>query len=97
MVTPGSATGLQAVERQAVSRTLSPLHPSARGKPVRPYNMAYAPPMSVETIETFDRISLEIFTDMANAGRAFQECLTAIYLSGLAHACSVLTKDDEAP
>jgi hypothetical protein len=56
--------------------------------------MSYAPPMSVESVEAMDRISLEIFADMVNAGKPFQACLTAIYLSGLAHACSVLTEED---
>jgi len=47
--------------------------------------------MDVDQIEAMDRIALGIFTDMTNAGRTFQETLSAIYLSGMSHAVSVLT------
>lgn len=59
-----------------------------RREPYRkPYNMAETrlPEGSREVIE---RIVLDIYTDMVNAGCSLQQTLTAIYLSGSQHAVS---------
>jgi len=67
----------------------TPLRPILTYSSRRPYNMDKCE-CSREYIQLIDKISLGIFTDMANAGRSFSECLSAIYLSGVQHAVSIL-------
>lgn len=53
-------------------------------------------PLDMETIsisplatEELTDVALDIFADMANAGRSFQSCVLAIYLSGLQHGSAI--------
>jgi hypothetical protein len=65
----------------------APLHPPYRGalgRALRPLDMTQIK-LPNEVAEGMQRISLSIFTDCSNAGRAFAECLSAIYMSGLHH------------
>lgn len=69
-----------------MTRALYPLHSSnARPYTVRAFGMVSVP-VTNEQRETIERIALDIFTDMSNAGAPFQQTLAAIYLSGLKHA-----------
>ena len=66
------------------------LSPAIKGGRFRqtPYRMDKAD-ITPEQNEAAQRISLEIFTDMSNAGFSLREALAAIYVSGIAHAISV--------
>jgi hypothetical protein len=48
---------------------------------------------TADQVEAIQRISLSIFTDMSNNGFSLREALAAIYVSGLSHAISVITKE----
>lgn len=66
-----------------------PMHHSMmrmlRNSKIRPRNMSSV--LSDEaTRESLERISLDIFADMTNAGSTFQQAIAAVYLSGLQHA-----------
>jgi hypothetical protein len=56
---------------------------------VRDMSKINMPPEIRESMET---ISLQIFTDMANAGHSIQAAILAVYLSGLHHG-SALTEE----
>lgn len=43
--------------------------------------------------EHLERVVLDIFTDMTNAGASIQEILSAIYLSGVQHTIAILGKE----
>ena len=68
-----------------MSAELWPIHSSKVVHCAKARNMSYKA-MTSDTRETLERIALEIFTDMTNAGNTLQATLAAIYLSGLAHA-----------
>lgn len=61
-------------------------HSSARGKYLQPNGMTRMPGMTPEQIECVERIALDIFVDMSNAGRPLRDALAAVYLSGAMHA-----------
>lgn len=42
-----------------------------------------------ETRAALSKVALDIFTDMTNVNRSFQDALLAIYLSGLAHGSDI--------
>lgn len=60
-----------------------------------PRNMDRAD-LTTDQVAASQRIALSIFTDMSNAGFSLRESLAAIYVSGLDHACSVLTEPPTA-
>jgi hypothetical protein len=74
----------------------APLHEAIPGGRFRltPRAMTKASDFTGEQVACLQRISLSIFTDMSNAGYTLRETLAAIYLSGIAHAVSVLTRDE---
>lgn len=43
-------------------------------------------PVTDEQREMLERLAVEIFTDMTNAGHTFQAALLAVYFSGVQHA-----------
>lgn len=65
---------------------LWPAHSTGRGKYLQPNGMTRLPGMTSEQIECVERIALDIFADMSNAGRPLRDALAAIYLSGAMHA-----------
>lgn len=69
-------------------------HQSVRGKLRKPRNMDRMS-IQVEVREAIDKLTLEIFTDMANAGYPFYQCLTAIYVSGVEHAIAIMEEKNE--
>lgn len=73
-----------------------PLRPVQQGGRFRltPPDMTRADWMTSDQVEAAQRISLSIFTDMSNASFSLREALAAIYISGIAHACAVLTEDE---
>lgn len=74
-------------------KALHPIHHSVRrvirNQRLRPSGMAKIE-VSPEQSEMLERIALEIFTDMTNAGATLQETLAAIYFSGLVHAEEII-------
>jgi hypothetical protein len=54
--------------------------------------MTRLPGMTAEQIECVERIALDIFADMSNAGRPLRDVLAAIYLSGVMHALDAGTE-----
>lgn len=70
-----------------------PLHPStraqlAKGYRIKPRNMAVLD-IEPEQHNVTQKVALEIFTDMVNAGASLQETVAAIYLSGLVHGAKL--------
>lgn len=63
-------------------------HHSVRGKLRKPHDMSCMT-LPLEVREAVENLVLEIFTDMANAGYPFHECLAAIYVSGISHAIEI--------
>ena len=53
--------------------------------------------MTHDTSYALERIALDIYTDMSNAGRGLAETLASIYLSGLQHAVEVLNAEPPDP
>ncbi len=45
-----------------------------------------AMPVTNEQRELLERLALDIFADMTNAGQTFQAALAAVYFSGMQHA-----------
>ena len=74
--------------------SLRPMHPSVIKKrtvytgSIRPNGMEKLVVTS-EQREVVEKVALEIFTDMINAGATFQETLAAIYVSGAKHMAFV--------
>lgn len=74
---------------------LCPIHPSllekrsAYSEKPRPHGMSRMT-VTAEQRQQVERIALDIFTDMANAGCSLQETLSAIYLSGLQNAVATM-------
>jgi hypothetical protein len=73
-----------------------PLHPStraqlAKGYRIRPRNMAVMDigPEQAAGHSVTQKIAIEIYTDMVNAGASLQETVAAIYLSGLVHGAKL--------
>lgn len=52
---------------------------------ITPSGMTYIE-TSKEHADQLNKIAMEIWIDMTNAGRSLQETVAAIYLSGLVHA-----------
>jgi hypothetical protein len=50
-----------------------------------------------EEVATLERVALEIFADMSNAGQPFQKTLSAIYLSGMQHALAARSSPSRRP
>ena len=71
---------------------LQPIHHSLRaGKrvfAVKPRNMD-SMPLNPESKMKLDAHALEIFTDCANAGLPFADCLGAVWLSGATFALKI--------
>lgn len=65
--------------------SIRPQHFSVKGKSLKlkPDRMVELSGVSIAQTEAMERLAIEIFTDMVNAGKTFQEALGAIYLSGL--------------
>ncbi len=77
-------------------KSIGPIHHSIRPTSIRtPYNMDRIV-IPREMVEAMDAIALDIFADCTNVGVPFQDCLTAIYLSGLEHG-STLRKEQLKP
>lgn len=72
---------------------LHPLHFSLGGKSRRPHMMESVslPP---EQVEAAERMALDIFADMSNAGWPLQKALAAIYFSGIQHALAITNGED---
>jgi hypothetical protein len=72
---------------------LHPVHRSLQGRigHVRPHNMEHIP-CTPEQAEAVERIAIEIFNDVCNAGGTFQSALAACYISGLSHAQELTLK-----
>ena len=69
---------------------LNPIHPSMQPRLVRkPSGMTKLIGADPDAVLAADKIALAIFTDCANAGVPFHQCLTALYLSGLQHGKEV--------
>lgn len=68
-----------------------PLHEGKRGGRFRmtPSGMDRLD-VTEEQAQAAQRIALSIYTDMSNNGFALREVLSAIYLSGVSHAISVI-------
>ena len=45
--------------------------------------------MTTEESQFIEKFALEIFTDCVNAGRTFQDAITACYLSGLQNGIEI--------
>ena len=75
--------------------TLKSVHPSVMK--VRTDRMERARPRNMEMIavsqddrQFIEQFTLDIFTDMINAGCTFQAALTAIYVSGAKHMAQAI-------
>jgi len=73
-----------------------PFHPVLSPRPMqlhKPRNMARLdfPPQLTATAA---QIALDVFTDVCNAGKTFQEALAAIYVTGLHHGANAGAKTD---
>ena len=75
---------------------LHPGHSSARGRYLNPQGMTRLPGMAPEQIECVERIALDIFADVSNAGRPLRDVLAAIYLSGVMHALGAQQEASDA-
>lgn len=83
------------------SPTLSPIHRSMRANrrviganPARMDSIDVTP----EQKHNMDQHALEIFTDCANAGLPFADCLSVVWFSGVAfatHAQSQIAKQEQ--
>jgi hypothetical protein len=51
---------------------------------------------TTDQVECLQRVALDIFTDMTNAGYGFQQALASIYLSGLQHAAQIIKRQENA-
>lgn len=71
-------------------RALYPAHHSVAGARIlpRPQGMDRVR-IPHEIRATLSNVALDIFTDMSNSNRSFQDALLAIYLSGLAHGSDI--------
>lgn len=72
---------------------LNPMHHSVlkrKTRTIAPKGMA-SMRIDDESRMAIERLVLEIFTDMSNAGCSLQQTLTAIYLTGMDHAASMIT------
>lgn len=67
---------------------LHPVHFSVAGKSRRPNGMERIA-IPVGQVEALERVALEIFSDMSNAGHPFSKALGAIYLSGLENGAAL--------
>lgn len=63
----------------------------AKNRQLKPYGMDFFE-VTKEQYDVVQNISLDIFTDMSNAGYSLQETLSAIYFSGVKHALTVTAK-----
>lgn len=74
---------------------LHPIHQSVHlrwlqhGYKLRPIGMD-SMPVTNEQREVLERVCLDIFTDMVNAGAPLQEILSAVYMSGVHHTLSMV-------
>lgn len=57
-----------------------------------PYGMDRLNGATQEQVDVLQRVALEIFCDMSNAGYPLQVILGSIYLSGLQHASEILAR-----
>lgn len=70
-------------------RPLYPAHRSIIQARILPRPQGMEPIRIPDEIrETLTGIALDIFTDVSNSNRSFQEALLAIYLSGLHHGAA---------
>lgn len=81
------------INRVSQARPLAPVQSGGRFR-LTPIDMTRADWMTAEHVEAAQRISLSIFTDMSNASFSLREALSAVYVSGMAHACAILTGKD---
>lgn len=82
------------MKRQA---TLSPIHHSVRAN----RRVIGGPPRNMDSIDVtpdqkhkMDAHALQIFTDCANAGLPFADCISAVWFSGVAFAVVRGGKDE---
>lgn len=64
---------------------IRPQHFSVRGKAIKlkPRGMTELRGVPTEKVAAMECLAIDIFTEMVNSGKTFQESLAAIYLSGL--------------
>ena len=74
--------------------TLHHIHHSAVGKKMKARGMSYTR-VTQDQREAVENLTLEIFTDMVNAGNSLQSTLSAIYFSGVTHALEFSTDGGE--
>lgn len=76
---------------------LTPVHHSIAARlVVRPQHMDRVK-IPHEIRACLARVALDIFTDMTNTNRSFQDALLSIYLSGLAHGADIAKEKKDAP
>lgn len=78
---------------------IHPIHPIHHSVPlggIKPRRME-STRMTAEQVEFIERFALSIFTDCVNAGRTFQEAITACYLSGLQNGIAISNPTPKDP
>lgn len=68
---------------------LRPVHRSVPPGGLLPRGMTRTR-LTEEQAYFLDRFALSIFTDCVNAGRTFQEAITAVYLSGMENGIAAI-------
>jgi hypothetical protein len=76
-----------------IRTSLRPPHLSVVGQRRTPINM-HRLPVSHDQAAALTEMTLEIFADVCNSGRTFQEALTALYLSGLQHGMELSRREE---
>ena len=76
-----------------VVSALHPLHFSLGGKSRHPHMMESIN-LPHEQIEAVERVALDIFADMSNAGWPLQKALAAIYFTGVQHTLAITNGED---
>lgn len=70
------------------SVALQPYHPGSMARTHRrrdiPEGYDTVPNTTPEQAEMLSRLAVETFVEMANLGRTFEECLTTVFVSGMA-------------
>lgn len=76
------------------SNPLRPIHASMIGRCRVPTTIGTMD-VTPEQREACERVAVETFTDMVNAGQTFQAALAAIYVSGMVHALEGIGQSDQ--
>lgn len=69
---------------------LEPLHYSMQPHIKRTPKTLNRLPCNEVQLDTLHELALSIFTEAANAGLPFHQCLTTLYVSGLQHGSACL-------